>query len=340
VALEELELPFIRSRKLFTILQALEVQIENGGDHPQVNHLLLEALRQGVLHQVSEARGQAALAAMDTYERAEAERWRQIRTGTWPGPQYTPEERFHDLVSQGYRHLEEGDTTTACDRWLEAWAALKPMLTQEMRCVEDVDEIYPGLTPLIYNWTADLEMELHNAGIDDSAYHEQRMHYIRELLEQFPKEDADRQVIFRNAEGEALWYLGRYDKAETVYRRMVARFPDKGWAHIFWASRYWFPSDSPPPDYERAEALLQRALERPQLEDREDVLERLADVYESWGKKRERAQTLARLQRERRGGRSAKAVPPLEKPGRNDPCWCGSGKKYKHCHLRSDRRGR
>jgi len=25
------------------------------------------------------------------------------------------------------------------------------------------------------------------------------------------------------------------------------------------------------------------------------------------------------------------------KVGRNDPCWCGSGKKYKTCHLRSDR---
>ncbi len=23
-------------------------------------------------------------------------------------------------------------------------------------------------------------------------------------------------------------------------------------------------------------------------------------------------------------------------PGRNDPCWCGSGKKYKHCHMLSD----
>ncbi|WP_295250562.1 SEC-C metal-binding domain-containing protein, partial [Ruminococcus sp.] len=22
----------------------------------------------------------------------------------------------------------------------------------------------------------------------------------------------------------------------------------------------------------------------------------------------------------------------MEKPGRNDPCWCGSGKKYKKCH--------
>jgi preprotein translocase subunit SecA len=24
------------------------------------------------------------------------------------------------------------------------------------------------------------------------------------------------------------------------------------------------------------------------------------------------------------------------KVGRNDPCWCGSGKKYKHCHMQSD----
>ncbi|HEY6005868.1 MAG TPA: SEC-C metal-binding domain-containing protein, partial [Anaeromyxobacter sp.] len=24
------------------------------------------------------------------------------------------------------------------------------------------------------------------------------------------------------------------------------------------------------------------------------------------------------------------------RPGRNDPCWCGSGQKYKKCHLDSD----
>jgi len=29
-----------------------------------------------------------------------------------------------------------------------------------------------------------------------------------------------------------------------------------------------------------------------------------------------------------------------ETPGRNDPCWCGSGKKYKHCHLRQDQQAR
>jgi hypothetical protein len=30
--------------------------------------------------------------------------------------------------------------------------------------------------------------------------------------------------------------------------------------------------------------------------------------------------------------------PPAPKLGRNDPCWCGSGKKYKKCHLASDER--
>ena len=25
-----------------------------------------------------------------------------------------------------------------------------------------------------------------------------------------------------------------------------------------------------------------------------------------------------------------------KKLGRNDPCWCGSQKKYKHCHMEFD----
>ncbi len=27
---------------------------------------------------------------------------------------------------------------------------------------------------------------------------------------------------------------------------------------------------------------------------------------------------------------------PAQKPGRNEPCWCGSGEKYKKCHLLDD----
>jgi hypothetical protein len=26
----------------------------------------------------------------------------------------------------------------------------------------------------------------------------------------------------------------------------------------------------------------------------------------------------------------------VERPGRNEPCWCGSEKKYKKCHFAAD----
>jgi uncharacterized protein YecA (UPF0149 family) len=41
------------------------------------------------------------------------------------------------------------------------------------------------------------------------------------------------------------------------------------------------------------------------------------------------------------GGQTAAAEPVRRTTnlGRNDLCWCGSGKKYKHCHWKSDRGG-
>ncbi len=34
-----------------------------------------------------------------------------------------------------------------------------------------------------------------------------------------------------------------------------------------------------------------------------------------------------------------RASPPARAPGPNEPCWCGSGKKYKRCHQQQDREG-
>jgi hypothetical protein len=36
------------------------------------------------------------------------------------------------------------------------------------------------------------------------------------------------------------------------------------------------------------------------------------------------------------GGGQAQPARTAKTLGRNDPCWCGSGKKYKNCHLRAD----
>jgi preprotein translocase subunit SecA len=44
--------------------------------------------------------------------------------------------------------------------------------------------------------------------------------------------------------------------------------------------------------------------------------------------------TSATLRTNAPGGGSTSASEPTQKPGRNDPCFCGSGKKYKKCHGR------
>jgi len=43
-----------------------------------------------------------------------------------------------------------------------------------------------------------------------------------------------------------------------------------------------------------------------------------------------------RMQTNRGDGGAPQAARKSRHLGRNDPCWCGSGKKYKYCHMRSD----
>jgi tetratricopeptide (TPR) repeat protein len=213
-----------------------------------------------------------------------------------------------------------------------------------MRSTDAFDRAYP-LTQSVSDWTSEMEMELGNAGIDNARYHEHRIRFVHEYLAQFPDVDDLTYLNMRRAEGEALWHLGRQAEAEAVYGALVENLPDQAWAYIGWADNYYQGRDSAK-DYPPAEAILQKALARPNLEDREDVLERLIDMYEEWGKPEKQPPLVAELAQLGTGERiwSQVALAKLEQfvaakpqePKRNAPCWCGSGKKYKHCHMRSD----
>ena len=48
---------------------------------------------------------------------------------------------------------------------------------------------------------------------------------------------------------------------------------------------------------------------------------------------------LSNLRSNKSGETESQTVRNTRKLGRNDPCWCGSGKKYKHCHYKSDKAG-
>ena len=55
------------------------------------------------------------------------------------------------------------------------------------------------------------------------------------------------------------------------------------------------------------------------------------DVREDWEREQTRLRRLAR-EASRPPARRAPSVESQPKVGRNEPCPCGSGKKYKHCH--------
>jgi preprotein translocase subunit SecA len=52
---------------------------------------------------------------------------------------------------------------------------------------------------------------------------------------------------------------------------------------------------------------------------------------------RPQRQLVTNLQDQQDGRQRPIKATAKERLGRNDPCWCGSGKKYKHCHWRQDR---
>jgi tetratricopeptide (TPR) repeat protein len=352
--LDRLGLPMVRLRKLKGVLNALVMQIEDGGDHPEVNRLLLDALRAGIAHQVGAAGGQAALRAIDAFAQAEAERWRQIAAGTLPPVQLTPEEQLDDRMQEGYDLLDAKHQAQACDAWLAAWDMIVSLARPEMRSVDDFDRAYPGLYQLVFNWVSDLDMALENAGWADPAYHEHRTRFARRFRSLFPEMDELWTINMMRAEGEALWALGRRDQAEAVYQALIDQLPDQAWSYIGWSDQYRWRGGGPT-DQARAEALLLRALERPDLVDRRDALDRLVTLYEETGQLEKQAPWLdelnevlgpARAQRRSAShsqvqasladGAPAVAPQARAKLGRNDPCWCGSGKKYKRCHLRQD----
>lgn len=78
-ALTNLKLPPIRQRKLNPIFNALVMQVEDGGDNPEVNSLLLDALRAGVLHQVDAQQAETMLHAIETFATEEKAYWEKIQ---------------------------------------------------------------------------------------------------------------------------------------------------------------------------------------------------------------------------------------------------------------------
>ena len=274
-------------------------------------------------------------------------------------------ERLDDAMQNGYKFRGK---PAGCDIWIDTWADLLT-LKAKARCstLAEFDDRFGG-TQSIFNWIQDFEMELGNAAIDHPKYHETRVRVCEEFLLQFDKVDELTVGNMRRAWAESLYALGDAARSDALFRGWLADDPQWGWGWIGWADLYYFARPPQQKDLGRAEALLKLGLAIGGVRDAAYILERLADLYEDQGRHKEAAETRrhqadasasathasskspgqttpmdprpgevtmedlpSRASPPAIGGERWESAPPKTKVGRNEPCPCGSGKKFKKC---------
>lgn len=201
-------------------------------------------------------------------------------------------EQIDDLMQEGYALLQARRIAEACDAWRQVWEWLKEKVTPERNTLDALDEDFRGMQS-VFNWCQDFEMELGNAGIDDPKYYQLCIQYCREFLDTFSDVGWLMRGNFLRAEAEAHWRLGEIETTEAKFAALIDENPDWAWGYINWSDLYWL-FRAAPKDYDRAEAILEQALARPNLKDRGDVLDRLEEL------RAERAQSKSTERRKKR----------------------------------------
>ena len=238
------------------------------------------------------------------------------------------------LLKEAYALNLENEPIGACDKWLEAWAQIKELFAEGI--ATDIYDLNTKHTWKEFpsNHMQYLEMELHNAGIDDKAYHQKRIDFCRELIQW----SGANELLINNTRiglGEAHYDLGDEAGGEQVFKDWIEEDPDCGWAYSGWADCLRLHSGE---QYEKAEEVLRAGHARSGLRDKIYVIEGFVNLYNEMGehdKAEEFQKIYAELQPTEPESNDYDKPEPVRvvKVGRNEPCPCGSGKKYKKCCL-------
>jgi uncharacterized protein YchJ len=284
-------------------------------------------------------------------------------------PEQPSFEELDDKMQTGYQLLMSNDVKAACRVWLEAWSDVVRLLDKAgIESIAGFDKRFCG-TQCLYNWIQDLEDELWNAGLEERQFLSARIALCEEGLRRFRSSDDLMIENWRRALAESYFKLGQTDKAEALFREWLEVDPCWGWGWIGWSGCYQFTHNQRV-DLNRCEQILQEAFAIAAVRDRADIADRLADLCEQQGRDEEAKEfrcqseqrpstievsrtvsTAGKVLSQKTQMKFGGAGLPLEempnlarmrseipttpvtrkKVGRNEPCPCGSGKKFKKC---------
>ncbi len=169
-------------------------------------------------------------------------------------------------------------------------------------------------------WLTDLPMALAHAGLVDEAVS------VGDALAAL---DGEEQAMFANDVAVILAEAGRGEDALARVEQNLRRFPDDLWTQIHCGDVHLALSDRQGAEqaFRDALAIAKAHGDAPGIADANDRLAAL--LGEQPGREQEAA---AAAQEGQRAARAAAGGSRLAvKVARNDPCPCGSGRKYKRC---------
>jgi hypothetical protein len=290
-------------------------------------------------------------------------------------PHWPNFEQLDDRIQAGYA-LADTDSAAACEKWFRAWEDFLLIFQKgNFKSIEEFDGAFRG-TQYVFHWIQDFENALLSAAWSDLNWQRRRLTFCEQFLEKFSNGDDLTTENFRRALGSATFALSGARKGDGLFEQWLKDDPRWGWGWIGWADCYHVFATDANRDLQRAEALLKQGLSVSDVRAREDILERLAELCREQGRHDEaeafeaQSKTIRTLmrtsdrsfelkshfdfgdegipldqlpviaeqaRREHEQVLAAATAPRAKvKVGRNDPCPCGSGKKYKKCCLAKD----
>ncbi|MBU7006588.1 YecA family protein [Phosphitispora fastidiosa] len=239
-----------------------------------------------------------------------------------------------EKIASGYQYFSSDETAKACDVLLDAWEDIKAIMAEDqVRDLTELEEKYQW-TGFLFNYVQDLEEQLHNACTENEQYLPKRIRYCEELLKVCGDKDELLIENTRRAIAESHYALGNEQECNRLYSKWLTSDPTWGWGYIGWSDCYHYGTKKMAANYVKAEEIISKALEEKDVKDRADVVDRAIEIYDVLENKQKVAELKKELVELTRTARSKAAVNvPVNviKIGRNDPCPCGSGKKYKKC---------